>query len=311
MNPAHNIVLRPSAGLPDLRVKRFAVKTSLYASFAITLGLHVVWDSTFWPAFWLLPVLVTTYLIGRFVGGERYAKQDARAASAAQACEEASAARTAVRQANLSAAEAEAVAQDVGRIAQDNPIAADAARKAAAAAKACRVSTHRAEAHAGSAEDNARQATAARSVAASANAAHQASSDRRDAVSAAEEATMHAMNARQMLEEAHAAIAREGASHEDLLKCLSRATEFAGMAKVFEGDANRHSAICQNITRELIPVAIALREPEARRLAERDGSIQSLLGSLDAELDSQNLELPTAQLVFTALGYRRRASALS
>ena len=299
------------AGLPDLRVKRYAVRASLYSSGAITLGLHLAWNSTFWPVFWSPAVLVTTYVIGRFAGAERYAKQDARAASAAQAGEEANAARTAVRQANLSAADAEAVAQDVGRIAQDNPIASDAARKAAAAAKACRMSTRRAEAHASSAEDTARQATAARSVTASASAAHQASADRREAVSAAEEALMHTMNARQALEEAHAAIAREGASHEDLLKCLSRATEFAGMAKAFEGDASRHIAICQNISRELTFVALALREPQVRRLAQRDGSIQSLLGSLDAELDVQNLELPTAQLVFTALGYRRRASALS
>jgi hypothetical protein len=261
------------------------------------------WDSAFWPLFFSPVYFLVTYLIGRFVAAERYAKQDNRMALASQASEDARLARDAARQADASARDAETVAHDAQRIAQERAVAADAARKAVAGAINARDDARRAGSLAECANDDAGVARNATRLEQAASAAQQAAADRREAVVAAEEAATHAMATRQALEDARSAIAREGASHEDLVKPLATAVEFLGFLPSV--DPSRRDAICQNVARELLPVAIALRDPDTRRLATHDGSIQGLLATIDARLTAQNLDLPQAQLIFNALGYGR------
>jgi hypothetical protein len=302
MNFAHHA---PRTGLPDRRVNAFAVKVSLLSTAAIAVLLHQAWDSDFWPLFFSPGYFLVTYLIGRFAGAERYAKQDRRTALASQAAEDARSARDAARNAEASARDSETVAEDAQRIARDRPVGADAARRAVTAATTARQAAQRAGRLAECVGDDAERARKATNVEQAARAAHQATADRHEVVLAAEEAATHAMTARQALEDGRSAIAREGASHEDLVKSLATAIEFLGFLMSPGIDPGRKDAICQNVARELLPVAIALRDPDTTRLAAHDGSIQSLLATLDARLSAQNVELPQAQLIFDALGYGR------
>jgi hypothetical protein len=312
MSPVQDMRLRRRAGLPDPRVNAFAVKTSLLSSLFIGEGLHVAWDSVFWPLFFSPFFLLFTYLVGRFAGSERYAKRDARMAAAAQAAADVRLAREAARRADASASDSETVAHDAQRTAQDRPVAADGARKAAAAAINARAAARRAGALAESAGDHADTARKAKSVEQALSAAHQAAGDRSESVAAAEEATTHNLATHQALGEATSAIAQEGATHEDLAKPLARGAEFARLLKSQGVDASRRDAIYQNIARELLPVAIALRDPDKRRLAANDATIQGLLAAIDARLSAQNLDpLPEAQLIFDALGYGRQTGPLS
>ena len=214
MSLPRNIGSRPRAGLPDPRVNAFAIKVSLLCSLGIFAGLHMDWDSEFWPLFFSPLYLLVTYLIGRFIAAERYAKQDNRTALASQASEDARLARDAARQADASARDAEMVAHDAQRIAQERAVAADASRKAVAGAINARAAARRAGSLAECANDDAGVARNATRVEQAASAAQQAAADRREAVVAAEEAATHAMATRQALEDARSAIAREGASHE-------------------------------------------------------------------------------------------------
>jgi len=295
---------RPSvAPPPDGAAHSFAVKTSLVSSAAIFVFLHLAWDSDFWPLFFAPGYLFATYLVGRFAGAERAAKRDARIASALQAGEDVCVARDAARRAETSAGDSEAVASDAVHLAGDRPVAANAARKAAAGATSTRNAARRAAAFAQSAEENARKARDAKSVEQAESAARQTADDRREAVAAAEEAATHNMAAHAALEDARTAIAQEGASHEDLMRPLARAVEFRGFLRSAGVESSRRDAICQNVARELLSVAIALRDPDTRRLAASDGSIQGLLSTIDARLAAQDLDLPEARLIFSALGY--------
>ena len=285
---------RPLLAPSGTSVHNFAAKASLVSSAAIFLSLHVAWDSVFWPLFFAPGYLLATYLVGRLAGAERFAVRQARLGWASQAADDVRLARDAARRADASAGDSEAIASDAQRLAEDRPVAMDAARKAAAGAINPRNAARRAAAFAQSAEGSARDARNTKGVEQAASAAHQTADDRREAVAAAEEAATHNMGTRLALEDARTTIAQEGASHEDLVKPLARAVEFLGFLKSGGVEPSRQDAICQNVARELLSVAIVLRDPDTRRLAANDGSVQGLLSTINARLTEQQLDVPEA-----------------